>query len=147
MPAEHGDKSRRNAVPRTRGGDAWSDAGFSPTSTAARQANDAISAAFGPGTGTPLTVLGRLRTPVVDAGDARLSGSCCCYRSRSCCSPTLLSDVQRRFRLTGDNLRSVREGLVGTGGVITAAAIVVDATIVRRLLAPATMAVLGNLTR
>jgi len=86
----------------------------------------------------------------------------------------LLSDVQRRYRLTGDNLRSVREGLVGTGRVITAAAaimvgvflafvpdndptikmfgvglavaIAVDATVVRCLLVPATMAMLGDLT-
>jgi RND superfamily putative drug exporter len=86
----------------------------------------------------------------------------------------LLSDVQRRWRLTGDNLRSVREGLVGTGRVITAAAtimvgvflafvpsddptikmfgvglavaIAVDATVVRCLLVPATMALLGDLT-
>ncbi|MEV8435908.1 MMPL family transporter [Actinosynnema sp. NPDC051121] len=85
----------------------------------------------------------------------------------------LLSDVRRRWRATGDNLRSVREGLVGTGGVITAAAaimvgvflafvpgddptikmfgvglavaIAVDATVVRCLLVPATMAVLGDL--
>jgi putative drug exporter of the RND superfamily len=84
----------------------------------------------------------------------------------------LLSDVQRRWHLTGDNLRSVREGLIGTGRVITAAAaimvgvflafvpnndptikmfgvglavaIAVDATIVRCLLVPATMAVLGD---
>jgi len=86
----------------------------------------------------------------------------------------LLSDVQRRWRETGDNLRSVREGLLGTGRVITAAAaimvgvflafvpnndptikmfgvglavaIAVDATVVRCLLVPATMAMLGNLT-
>jgi putative drug exporter of the RND superfamily len=86
----------------------------------------------------------------------------------------LLNDVRRRWRLTGDNLRSVREGLVGTGGVITAAAaimvgvflafvpnddpaikmfgvgmavaIAVDATVVRCLLVPATMALLGDLT-
>ncbi|QFZ20888.1 MMPL family transporter [Saccharothrix syringae] len=85
----------------------------------------------------------------------------------------LLSEVRRRWDLTGDNLRSVREGLVGTGGVITAAAaimvgvflafvpnddptikmfgvgmavaIAVDATVVRCLLVPATMAVLGDL--
>ncbi|CAL9503759.1 Membrane protein YdfJ [Actinosynnema sp. ALI-1.44] len=85
----------------------------------------------------------------------------------------LLSDVQRRWRETGDNLRSVREGLIGTGRVITAAAaimvgvflafvpnddptikmfgvgmavaIAVDATVVRCLLVPATMAVLGDL--
>lgn len=85
----------------------------------------------------------------------------------------LLSDVQRRWKLTGDNLSSVREGLVGTGRVITAAAaimvgvflafvpsgdptikmfgvglavaIAVDATVVRCLLVPATMAVLGEL--
>ncbi|MFJ6677195.1 MMPL family transporter [Actinosynnema sp. NPDC091369] len=86
----------------------------------------------------------------------------------------LLSDVQRRRNLTGDNLRSVREGLLGTGGVITAAAaimvgvflafvpnddptikmfgvgmavaIAVDATVVRCLLVPATMALLGDRT-
>ncbi|MBP2325548.1 RND superfamily putative drug exporter [Kibdelosporangium banguiense] len=85
----------------------------------------------------------------------------------------LLSDVQRRWKRTGDNLRSVREGLLGTGRVITAAAaimvgvflafvpnndptikmfgvglavaIAVDATVVRCLLVPATMAMLGNL--
>ncbi len=34
----------------------------------------------------------------------------------------LLSDVRRRWHQTGDNLRSVREGLLGTGRVITAAA-------------------------
>jgi RND superfamily putative drug exporter len=86
----------------------------------------------------------------------------------------LLSDVQRRWRQTGDNLRSVREGLLGTGRVITAAAaimvgvflafvpsndptikmfgvglavaIAVDATVVRCLLVPATMAMLGDRT-
>ncbi|NUT53739.1 MAG: MMPL family transporter, partial [Saccharothrix sp.] len=86
----------------------------------------------------------------------------------------LLSDVRRRWARTGDNLRSVREGLTGTGGVITAAAaimvgvflafvpnddptikmfgvgmavaIAVDATVVRCLLVPATMAMLGDLT-
>ncbi|WP_053736549.1 MMPL family transporter [Nocardia sp. NRRL S-836] len=86
----------------------------------------------------------------------------------------LLSDVQRRWHETGDNLRSVREGLLGTGRVITAAAaimvgvflafvpstdptikmfgvglavaIAVDATVVRCLLVPATMAALGDLT-
>ncbi|GAB2816837.1 MMPL family transporter [Lentzea nigeriaca] len=85
----------------------------------------------------------------------------------------LLRDVQRRYRLTHDNLRSVREGLLGTGRVITAAAaimvgvflafvpsndpaikmfgvglaaaIAVDATVVRCLLVPATMAALGDL--
>ncbi len=86
----------------------------------------------------------------------------------------LLSDVRRRWHQTGDNLRSVREGLLGTGRVITAAAaimvgvflafvpnndptikmfgvglavaIAVDATVVRCLLVPATMAMLGELT-
>ncbi|WP_066372118.1 MMPL family transporter [Herbidospora mongoliensis] len=86
----------------------------------------------------------------------------------------LLSDVRRRWHQTGDNLRSVREGLLGTGRVITAAAaimvgvflafvpnndptikmfgvglavaIAVDATVVRCLLVPATMAMLGDLT-
>ncbi|MEV1121803.1 MMPL family transporter [Actinosynnema sp. NPDC049800] len=300
------------------------DAGSSPTSTAVRQANDAVSAAFGPGAGTPLTVLGRLRTPVADAGDAGLSELVAVVRAQPGVASTgpatpaadgrvvtvqvipstsggdpatadlvhrlrsqsvpgmtvhvgggvaaradlaervgdklplvigvvlllsvavlllafrapllalkaavmdlisigaaygvltavftwgwgvtwlglsgpvpipsfvplmlfallfglsmdyevfLLSDVRRRFRLTGDNLRSVREGLVGTGGVITAAAaimvgvflafvpnddptikmfgvgmavaIAVDVTVVRCLLVPATMAMLGDLT-
>ena len=49
------------------------DAGSSPTSTAVRQANDAISAAFGPGTGSPLTVLGELPTPVTDVRDPRVT--------------------------------------------------------------------------
>ena len=48
------------------------DAGSSPETTAVRQANDAISAAFGPGTGTPLTVLGQPPTPVTDAQDPRV---------------------------------------------------------------------------
>ncbi|PPK64813.1 MMPL family transporter [Actinokineospora auranticolor] len=48
------------------------DAGSSPEVTAVRQANDAISAAFGPGTGTPLTVLGQVSTPVTDAKDPRV---------------------------------------------------------------------------
>jgi RND superfamily putative drug exporter len=48
------------------------DAGSSPETTAVRQANDAISAAFGPGAGTPLTVLGRLPTPVTGAQDPRV---------------------------------------------------------------------------
>ncbi|QQQ79399.1 MMPL family transporter [Saccharothrix sp. 6-C] len=300
------------------------DAGSSPTSTAVRQANDAVSAAFGPGAGTPLTVLGRLSTPVVDTGDPRPSRLVAAVRAQpgvasvgpatpsadgrvvtvalipstsggdpatadlvhrlralavpgmtvhvgggaaaradladrvtdklplvigvvllmsvavlllafrapllalkaalmdlisigaaygvltavftrgwgvtwiGLSGPTpipsfvplmlfallfglsmdyevfLLSDVRRRFRRTGDTVRSVREGLVGTGGVITAAAaimvgvflafvphddptikmfgvgmavaIVVDATVVRCLLVPATMAVLGDLT-
>ena len=49
------------------------DAGASPPSTAVRQANDAISAAFGPGAATPVTVLGRLPTPVTGDGDPRVS--------------------------------------------------------------------------
>jgi putative drug exporter of the RND superfamily len=85
----------------------------------------------------------------------------------------LLTSVQRRWRATGDNLRSVRDGLTATGGVITAAAtimvgvflafvpnedptikmfgvgmavaIAVDATIVRGLLVPSTMVLLGDL--
>ncbi|MFC4013618.1 MMPL family transporter [Nonomuraea purpurea] len=300
------------------------DAGSSPTSTAVRQANDAISSAFGPGTGTPITVLGWLPTPVTDARDPRLprlvamvraqpgvaavgpvtpSGDRQVFtiqvipstsggdpatadlvhrlRSQSVAGVSvhvggntaarvdladrigdklllvtgvvlllsvaillpafrapllvlkaavmdlisigaaygaltavftwgwgvtwiglsgpvpipsfvplmlfallfglsmdyevfLLSDVQRRWNLSGDNLRSVREGLIGTGGVITAAAaimigvflafvpnddptikmfgvgmavaIAVDATVVRCLLVPATMAMLGDLT-
>ncbi|XVS67581.1 MMPL family transporter [Actinosynnema sp. CA-299493] len=300
------------------------DAGSSPTSTAVRQADDAVSAAFGPGAGTPLTVLGRLSTPAVDARDPRLSQLVAVVRAQpgvasvGPATPTadgrvvtvqlvpstsggdpatadlvhrlraqtvpgmtvhvgggaaaradladrvtdklplvigvvlllsvavlllafrapllalkaavvdlisigaaygvltavftwgwgvtwiglsgpvpipsfvplmlfallfglsmdyevfLLSDIRRRRRLTGDNLSSVREGLIGTGGVITAAAaimvgvflafvpnddptikmfglgmavaIVVDATVVRCLLVPATMAMLGDLT-
>ncbi|HEX6343842.1 MMPL family transporter [Umezawaea sp.] len=47
------------------------DAGSSPESTAVRRANDAVSAAFGPGVATPLTVLGRLSTPVADERDPR----------------------------------------------------------------------------
>ena len=86
----------------------------------------------------------------------------------------LLTAIQRSWRSTGDNLRSVREGLAATGAVITAAAtimvsvfagfvpdddptikmfglgmafaIAVDATVVRGLLAPATMALLGSVT-
>jgi RND superfamily putative drug exporter len=86
----------------------------------------------------------------------------------------LLTAVQRSWHASGDNLRSVREGLAATGGVITAAAtimvsvfaafvpntdptikmfgvglavaVTVDATIVRGLLAPATMALLGAVT-
>ncbi|WP_223165425.1 MMPL family transporter [Lentzea indica] len=300
------------------------DAGSSPEVTAVRQANDAVSAAFGPGAGTPLTVLGRLPEPVADAGDPRVSPLVAMvrvqpgvaavgpatpseedgrvvtvqviastsggdpatadlvHRLRSQSVPGmtvhvggntaaradlaervtdklplvigvvlllsvavlllsfrapllaikaavmdllsigaaygaltavftwgwgvtwiglsgpvpipsfvplmlfallfglsmdyevfLLSDVQRRWNSTGDNLRSVREGLIGTGRVITAAAaimigvflafvpnndptikmfgvglavaIAVDATVVRCLLVPATMAVLGDL--
>ncbi|MGM1065057.1 MMPL family transporter [Saccharothrix sp. Mg75] len=299
------------------------DAGSSPESTAVRQANDAVSAAFGPGAGTPITVLGRLSTPVADPGDPRSSSLVAAVRAQpgvAAVGPAtpagdgrlvtvqviastpggdpatadlvhrlrdlsvpgvgvhvggnvaarvdladrvterlplvigvvlllsvvvlllafrapllalkaavvdlvsigaaygvltavftwgwgatwiglsgpvpipsfvplvlfallfglsmdyevfLLSEVRRRFRLTGDNLRSVREGLVGTGGVITAAAaimvgvflafvpnddptikmfgvglavaIAVDATVVRCLLVPATMALLGDL--
>jgi len=300
------------------------DAGSSPTSTAVRQANDVISAAFGPGKGSPLTVLGHLPTPVTDVRDPRVaqfvalvrtqpgvasvgpvtpfgdgrvvtvqaipstSGSDpatadLVHRLRSVSVPGiavhvggttaarvdlaervtaklpivigvvlllsvavlllafraplvalkaavmdvisigaaygaltavftwgwgatwlglsgpvpipsyvplmlfallfglsmdyevfLLTVVQRRWDMTGDNLRSVREGLIATGGVITAAAtimvgvfiafvpnddptikmfgvgmavaIAVDATIVRGLLVPATMALLGDLT-
>ncbi|KOX23974.1 membrane protein [Saccharothrix sp. NRRL B-16348] len=300
------------------------DAGSSPESTAVRQANDAVSAAFGPGTGTPLTVLGRPTTPITDVDDPRVPPLVAMARAQpgvAAVGPAtpsadgrvvtvqvipstsggdpatadlvrrlrgqsvpdmtvhvgggtaarldladrvtdklplvigvvlllsvavlllafrapllalkaavmdfisvgaaygvltavftwgwgvtwiglsgpvpipsfvplmlfallfglsmdyevfLLSDVQRRWKLTGDNLRSVREGLVGTGGVITAAAaimvgvflafvpnddptikmfgvgmavaIAVDATVVRCLLVPATMALLGDLT-
>jgi len=49
------------------------DAGSSPGSTAVRQADDALSAAFGPGTGTPLTVLGELPAPVTGATDPRVT--------------------------------------------------------------------------
>ncbi|NUS08270.1 MAG: MMPL family transporter [Nonomuraea sp.] len=300
------------------------DAGSSPTSTAVRQANDAISEAFGPGTGTPIVVLGRPSTPVTDARDPRLAPLVAMVRAQSGVAAVgpatpsadgrvvtvqviastsggdpatadlvhrlrgqtvpgmsvhvggntaarvdladrvtdklplvtgvvlllsvvilllafrapllvikaalmdlisigaaygaltavftwgwgvtwiglsgpvpipsfvplmlfallfglsmdyevfLLSDVQRRWNLSRDNLRSVRDGLIGTGGVITAAAaimvgvflafvpnddptikmfgvgmavaIAVDATVVRCLLVPATMAMLGDLT-
>ncbi len=49
------------------------DAGSSPPSTAARQANDIISRAFGPGTSSPLTVLGELSTPATGVRDPRVS--------------------------------------------------------------------------
>jgi len=84
----------------------------------------------------------------------------------------LLSRVREEFERTGDNVESVARGLAGTGRVISSAAlimivvflsfvaspvpslkmlglglataIVVDATIVRMVLVPATMALLGN---
>jgi RND superfamily putative drug exporter len=84
----------------------------------------------------------------------------------------LLSAVQEHWARTGDNRVAVRRGLAETGGVITSAAlimvcvfasfvlvdnptvkifglglataIVVDATIVRCLLVPATMVLLGR---
>ncbi|WFE36020.1 MMPL family transporter [Micromonospora sp. WMMD975] len=84
----------------------------------------------------------------------------------------LLTAVQESWRATGDNLVAVREGLAGTGQVITSAALImvtvfagfvlqddpvikmfglgmavavaVDATVVRGLLVPATMALLGR---
>jgi RND superfamily putative drug exporter len=84
----------------------------------------------------------------------------------------LLTAVLQAWRATGDNRRSVREGLVGTGAVITSAALImvcvfagfvlspnpvikmmgvgmavavaVDATVVRGVLVPATMALLGR---
>ncbi len=84
----------------------------------------------------------------------------------------LLTAVQEAWRATGDNLSSVRQGLARTGRVITSAALImvcvfasfvlqaspiikmfglgmavaiaVDATIVRGLLVPATMALLGR---
>ncbi len=49
------------------------DAGSSPEVTAVRQADDAISAAFGPGTGTPITVLGRVERPILDITDPRVA--------------------------------------------------------------------------
>lgn len=83
----------------------------------------------------------------------------------------LLSRIREEFDATGDNAESVARGLAGTGRVITsaalimtavflgfvaspsplvkmmglglAAAIVLDATIVRMVLVPATMALLG----
>ncbi|MFC8849651.1 MULTISPECIES: MMPL family transporter [unclassified Micromonospora] len=84
----------------------------------------------------------------------------------------LLSAVQEAWRATGDNRVAVRDGLAGTGRVITSAALImvtvfagfvlhtdpvikmfglgmavavaVDATVVRGLLVPATMALLGR---
>jgi RND superfamily putative drug exporter len=84
----------------------------------------------------------------------------------------LLSRVREEFERTGDNVESVARGLAGTGRVITSAALImivvflsfvaspvpslkmlglglatailVDATIVRMVLVPATMALLGN---
>ncbi|MCZ7437087.1 MMPL family transporter [Micromonospora sp. WMMC241] len=84
----------------------------------------------------------------------------------------LLTAVQESWQLTGDNRVAVREGLAGTGPVITSAALImvtvfagfvlqddpvikmfglgmavavaVDATVVRALLVPATMALLGR---
>ena len=84
----------------------------------------------------------------------------------------LLSRVREEFVKTGDNVESVARGLAGTGRVITSAALImivvflsfvsspvpslkmlglglavailVDATIVRMVLVPATMALLGN---
>ncbi|SCG76225.1 MMPL family transporter [Micromonospora coxensis] len=84
----------------------------------------------------------------------------------------LLSRIREEYDATGDNTRSVARGMAGTGRVITsaalimtvvflsfvaspspltkmmglglAAAIVLDATIVRMVLVPATMALLGN---
>ncbi len=84
----------------------------------------------------------------------------------------LMSRIREQYDLTGDNTRAVATGLQRTGGIITSAAllliiviaafslsgitfikmigvamliaIVVDATIVRTLLVPATMRLLGN---
>jgi RND superfamily putative drug exporter len=84
----------------------------------------------------------------------------------------LLSRIQEAYRRTGDNTRSVGEGLAKTAGVITGAALImvivfgafaladtitiksigvgmaiavaIDATIVRVLLVPATMRLLGD---
>ena len=85
----------------------------------------------------------------------------------------LLSRVQEHFRATGNNAESVAVGLQATGRIITGAAVIMvivfsgfamgqlvmfqqmgfglavaillDATIVRSILVPATMALLGNL--
>ncbi|MFD0517080.1 MMPL family transporter [Paractinoplanes durhamensis] len=85
----------------------------------------------------------------------------------------LLTAVRESWVRTGDNARSVRDGLAGTGVVITSAALImvcvfagfvlssapvvkmiglglavaiaVDATVIRGLLVPATMALLGRL--
>jgi uncharacterized membrane protein YdfJ with MMPL/SSD domain len=85
----------------------------------------------------------------------------------------LLSRVQEAYRRTGDNTASVAEGLAKTAGIITGAALImitvfaafaladvitiksigvgmaiavfIDATIIRVLLVPATMRLLGNL--
>jgi RND superfamily putative drug exporter len=49
------------------------DAGSSPPSTAARQANDAVAAAFGQGAATPITVLGQPATPITGLQDPRIA--------------------------------------------------------------------------
>jgi RND superfamily putative drug exporter len=84
----------------------------------------------------------------------------------------LLSRVREEFQRTGDNVESVARGLAGTGRVITSAALImvvvflsfvaspvpslkmlglglatailIDATVVRMMLVPATMALLGD---
>ena len=84
----------------------------------------------------------------------------------------LLTAVRESWEVSGDNRRSVRDGLAGTGVVITSAALImvcvfagfvlspnpvikmmglglavavaIDATVIRGLLVPATMALLGR---
>lgn len=56
----------------------------------------------------------------------------------------LLSRVREEWLRTGDSRSSVADGLAATAKVISAAAIFLDATIVRMLLVPATMELLGD---
>ena len=84
----------------------------------------------------------------------------------------LLSRIREEYAKTGDNAESVARGLAGTGRVVTSAALImiavflsfvaspvpslkmlglglavailIDATVVRMVLVPATMALLGN---
>ena len=55
----------------------------------------------------------------------------------------LLSRIRERYDQTGDNARAVAYGLRSTGGMITGAALL-DATLVRSVLVPASMEVLGR---
>ncbi len=57
----------------------------------------------------------------------------------------LLSRIREEYLRHGDNVRAVADGLANTGRVITAAAaIMIDATIVRMILVPAIMQLLGR---
>jgi RND superfamily putative drug exporter len=61
----------------------------------------------------------------------------------------LLSRIKERFDQTGDNAESVAYGLRNTGALITGAAVIMvavllDATIVRTVLVPTSMKLLGN---
>lgn len=56
----------------------------------------------------------------------------------------LLSRIREQYDLCGDNTEAVAMGLQRTGGIVRVIAIIVDATIVRILLVPATMRLLGR---